>query len=189
MSGSVVSLQEGRWKYTRNGLVRRCEAPVTSRTQPDDGKEGWAMCWYFYVDSGLGSQTAPSSSARRNHNGIAEEEWTGQVQENSERLLNPLYAVFTVTKESMYLRHGSAQALLPGSSEVKPWKYIVANFQRRHEKASEAESMLSSSQINWPGSCAAEWVINSRPDGNASGDRPYINIHLMWLLYVYTFSF
>lgn len=116
MSGSVASLQEGRWKYTRNGLVRWCEAPVPSRTQPDDGKEGWAVCWHFYVDSRLGSQTAPSSSARRNQDGIAEEEWTGQVQENSERLSNPLDAVFTVTEESMYLRHGSAQALLPGSS-------------------------------------------------------------------------
>lgn len=35
--------------------------------------------------------------------------------------------------------------------------------------------MLSFGQINWPGSFAAEWVINSRPDRNASGGRPYIN--------------
>lgn len=57
-----------------------------------------ADAFMWTQDLGVNSTTW---SARKNHDGIAEEEWAGQMQENSKRLLNPLYAVFTIAKESM----------------------------------------------------------------------------------------
>lgn len=128
---------------------------------------------------GLGTwePTASSWSARRNHDGIAEEEWAGQMQENSKRLLNPLYAVFTVTKESMYLRHRSTQALLPGFSSCgcETMKVQSSKLSKETQQGLRSWLMLSFSQITDLDPLQNGSSTLHHTDRNASGDRPYVN--------------